>query len=403
MADTFAQLCRLAGKAVADYGMIQSGDRLLAGISGGVDSMMLMHVLDRLRKRAPVKFELFAVTINEGFEGLDHSALVEYAEEQGWNLKVIETPTAKLIVEKETENKPCGLCARLRRGFIHGYADEIGANKLVLGHHRDDLCTSLLMGLFRGTGLKTMGANVPADHGTKRVIRPLCYAPKDLIETCAKAYGFPGLGKCDYSDQLDESGDRSRLERLLKGLEHDFPNIGKSMLHSMQDVRPAYLLDKQFLDFPAGTLLPRYTEAQNLVEFDDGNRSLQLEPEAAEAWRAMKAAARDADIDLNLVSAFRSVARQAAIVSAKRDKGLSDSEIYNVSAPPGHSEHHTGRAIDINTPGCPALEEEFESTSAFEWLLRNAGHFGFHLSYPRNNPSGIAYEPWHWCFRKGTP
>jgi len=248
MADTFAQLCHLAGKAVADYRMIKEGDRLLVGISGGVDSMMLMHVLDRLRKRAPIKFELFAVTINEGFEGLNHAPLADYAAEQGWNLKIIETPIARLIVEKEAEDRSCALCSRLRRGFIHGYADEVGANKLVLGHHRDDLCVSLLMGLFRGTGLKTMSPNTAADGGSKQLIRPLCYAPKDLIETCAQAYGFPDLGQCDYSDQLDESGDRARLERLLKELEHDFPNIGKNMLHSMQDVRPAYLLDKRLLD-----------------------------------------------------------------------------------------------------------------------------------------------------------
>jgi tRNA 2-thiocytidine biosynthesis protein TtcA len=174
--------------------------------------------------------------------------LLDYASEQDWNLKIIETPIARLIVEKEAEERPCGLCSRLRRGFIHGYADEIGANKLVLGHHRDDLCVSLLMGLFRGTGLKTMSPNAPADGGTKRVIRPLCYAPKDLIETCARQHAFPDVGACDYSAKLDETGDRARLERLLKELESDFPNIGKSMLHSMADVRPDYLLDRRFLD-----------------------------------------------------------------------------------------------------------------------------------------------------------
>ncbi|VGO14307.1 tRNA 2-thiocytidine biosynthesis protein TtcA [Pontiella desulfatans] len=244
--DTYAELCRLAGKAVVDYEMIQNGDLLLVGISGGVDSMMLMHVLDRLQKRAPVTFDLFAVTIDEGFEGIDHSPLAAYAEEQGWNLRIIGTPIAQLIIEKQTQGKPCGLCSRLRRGFIHGYADEIGANKLVLGQHRDDLCVSLLMGLFRGTGLKTMGPNVPADGGTKRIIRPLCYAPKDLIETCATAYDFPDTGKCDYSDQLDQTGDRARIERLLKELETDFPHVGKSMLHSMKDVRTDYLLDSRY-------------------------------------------------------------------------------------------------------------------------------------------------------------
>lgn len=248
MADHFAQLCRLTGKAVMDYNMIKPNDRLLVGISGGVDSMMLMQVLCRLQKRAPVKFELFAVTIDEGFDGINHAPLINYAAEQGWNLKVIKAPISQLIIDKETEHKPCGLCSRLRRGFIHGYADEIKANKLVLGQHRDDLCVSLLMGLFRGTGIKTMSPNTLADNGTKRVIRPLCYAPKDLIEACAPVYDFPNIGACDYSENLDKNGDRARLERLLKELEPDFPAIGKNMLHSMNDVRPNYLLDKKFLD-----------------------------------------------------------------------------------------------------------------------------------------------------------
>lgn len=243
-ADYYAQLCRLAGKAVADFDMIAEGDRLLVGISGGVDSMMLMHVLDRLQKRAPIKFKLFAVTINEGFEGINHAPLADYAAEQGWNLKIIEVPIAQVIAEKKAEDRPCALCSRLRRGYIHGCADELGCSKLVLGHHRDDLCVSLMMGLFRGTGLKTMGPNVPADGGTKRLIRPLCYASKALIETCAEAYEFPDLGNCDYSKQLDETGDRARLERLLKELEADFPNLGQSMLHSMGDVRVDYLLDQ---------------------------------------------------------------------------------------------------------------------------------------------------------------
>jgi len=227
--------------------MISEGDHLLVGISGGVDSMMLMHVLDRLQKRAPIGFELFAVTIDEGFEGINHAALADYAKKQGWDLHIIETPIAQLIEEKGTTAKPCGLCSRLRRGFIHGYADELGCNKLVLGHHRDDLCISLLMGLFRGTGLKTMGPNVAADQGTKRLIRPLCYASKELIETCAVAFEFPVGGACDYAQELSNSGDRSYLEKLLPKLEKQFPNLGKNMLRSMADVRPDYLLDRRHI------------------------------------------------------------------------------------------------------------------------------------------------------------
>lgn len=247
--DHYAHLCRLAGKAVDDFEMIEEGDRLLVCISGGVDSMMLMHVVDRLQKRAPIRFEVFAVTIDEGFDGIDHAPLADYAAAQGWHMKIVHTPIARLIVEKGCESKPCGLCSRLRRGFIHGYADEMRCNKLVLGHHRDDLCVSLLMGLFRGTGLKTMGPNVPADGGTKRIIRPFCYAPKDLIETSARQFGFPEVGTCDYSDHLTEAGDRAFLERLLPTLQEQFPQLGKNMLNSMADLRPDYLLDRRLLEF----------------------------------------------------------------------------------------------------------------------------------------------------------
>lgn len=243
----YAHLCRLTGKAVTDFKMITEGDRLLVGISGGIDSMMLMHILDRLQKRAPIHFDLFAVTINEGFGKIDRTPLDAYAQELGWNLKIIDVPIAQLITEKETTSHPCGLCSRLRRGYIHGYADKLNCNKLVLGHHRDDLCTSLLMGLFRGTGLKTMSPNVAADHGSKRLIRPLCYASKELIEICAAKFTFPDVGACNYAQQLNDSGNRAYLERLLPVLEKQFPNLGKNMLRSMADVRPDYLLDRRFI------------------------------------------------------------------------------------------------------------------------------------------------------------
>jgi tRNA 2-thiocytidine biosynthesis protein TtcA len=245
--DPLLELGRLAGKAVMDFDMIQDSDRLLVGISGGVDSMMLMHVLTRLQKRAPISFELFAVTIDEGFDGINHALLADYAKQQGWNLKIIKAPIAQLIVEKEATDKPCGLCARLRRGFIHGTADELSCNKLVLGHHRDDLCVSMLMSLFRGKGIKTMSPNIAADGGTKRLIRPLCYAPKKLIEKCAQNFEFPNIGNCDYSEQLDRNGDRAYGERLFQTLEEKFPDIGNSMLRSMSDLRPETLLDKRFL------------------------------------------------------------------------------------------------------------------------------------------------------------
>ncbi|WP_222847324.1 M15 family metallopeptidase [Pontiella desulfatans] len=135
------------------------------------------------------------------------------------------------------------------------------------------------------------------------------------------------------------------------------------------------------------------------MELEDEGRTFLLQPNTAESWKAMKAKAASDGIHLYMVSAFRSIERQSQIIENKKAKGIPDDEIYAVSAPPGRSEHHTGRAIDLNTVDCPVLEEEFEDTPAFEWLRENAASFGFTLSYPRNNPYGIAYEPWHWKFR----
>lgn len=144
--------------------------------------------------------------------------------------------------------------------------------------------------------------------------------------------------------------------------------------------------------------LPRFSEENQLVDFVDEDRSFQLHPEALGAWKKMKEAAELDGINLHIISAFRSVARQSEIIEEKKRKGISEAMIYRVSAPPGYSEHHTGRAIDVGTQNYTDLEDEFEKSEAFCWLITHAKHFGFHLSYHRENPYGIAYEPWHWFF-----
>ncbi|MBT8045035.1 MAG: M15 family metallopeptidase [Verrucomicrobiae bacterium] len=146
--------------------------------------------------------------------------------------------------------------------------------------------------------------------------------------------------------------------------------------------------------------LPRYEDAAELVtvQQDENGRVHELIPEACEAWHAMKDAARSEGLEIFIVSAFRSVSRQAEIVQGKYESGLSNDEIFAVSAPPGFSEHHTGRAIDVSTPGYAVLEEEFEGSEAFAWLHENAAKFGFTMTYPRDNEFGFIYEPWHWAY-----
>jgi D-alanyl-D-alanine carboxypeptidase len=153
-------------------------------------------------------------------------------------------------------------------------------------------------------------------------------------------------------------------------------------------------------DYGSRRSLPLQPEARCLESAgrDIYQREQHLIPPAADAWRAMAAAAAGDGIELQLVSAFRSVGYQEGILRRKRDRGQAIEEILRVSAAPGYSEHHSGRAIDLTTPGCPVLEEPFEDTEAFAWLFRRAAEFGFRLSYPRGNPHGVVYEPWHWAW-----
>lgn len=154
------------------------------------------------------------------------------------------------------------------------------------------------------------------------------------------------------------------------------------------------------LESIAARCLVFHPEAADLVvaETGDDGKEYLLVPAAAGAWRAMKASASADGVVIRIVSAFRTVDRQAEIVRAKIEKGLPLERILSASAPPGYSEHHSGRAIDVTTDGVRPLEQEFEHTNAFRWLSANASRFGFVLSFPPQNPYGYAYEPWHWCF-----
>jgi len=153
-------------------------------------------------------------------------------------------------------------------------------------------------------------------------------------------------------------------------------------------------------EFLAARHLFEHPEASclEIVETGSDGQDHLLKPAAANAWRNLKAAALEDDISLFIVSAFRSVDRQTEIVRRKLEAGESIEEVFSVCAPPGFSEHHTGRAVDISTPGSPVLQVEFEHTPAFAWLGACAAEFGFFLSYPRGNRFGYQYEPWHWCF-----
>lgn len=249
--DVFAKICRNAGRTAAKYRMIGPGDRILVGLSGGKDSLVLMHALTRIRARAPFDFSVTAVNVDMGFDEFDGAGLDRYCAAQGWAFERVRFPAGmKLVKEKMGRKSPCALCSRLRRGQLHAAADRLGCNVIALGQHLDDLCVSLLMSLFRGNGLKTMGPHVAADGGRKRLIRPLAETAERMMVAAAADFDFPKFGCCDYSDRMEKSGDRAFLERLLDRLEARFPNIRHTMLESMGSVRLGHLLDLRHLALP---------------------------------------------------------------------------------------------------------------------------------------------------------
>ena len=174
--------------------------------------------------------------------------------------------------------------------------------------------------------------------------------------------------------------------------------LKRDYLARVQSILDELQVPPQFCTGRASPVQDEATELE-LVEVGENGREYFLIPPAAAAWRELRAAAAADGVTVKIISAFRSVDRQAEIVRDKLASGLSFEAIFAVSAPPGYSEHHTGRAVDVGTPGVRSLEVEFEETPAFRWLAANASRFGFVLSYPRDNACGYIYEPWHWCFQ----
>jgi len=244
----FRELCKLTGQAVTRYRMIEEGDRILVGLSGGKDSFMLLHALHALRRKAPVHFELIAATFDPGFPEFHADRIADYCREQGWEHRIVRLDIAGILAEKACDDTPCVLCSRLRRGKLYGLAAAESCGKLALGQHFDDIAASFLMSLFRGQGLRTMGPNIATTAKEHvRVIRPFALAPESLIIRCRDEFGLPVAGKCRYEEQL-ENGDRAYFRGLLDEISERIPNLRSQMLRSLANVQVDYLLDPRFLN-----------------------------------------------------------------------------------------------------------------------------------------------------------
>ncbi|MBZ9750893.1 tRNA 2-thiocytidine(32) synthetase TtcA [Deinococcus sp. HMF7604] len=251
----FAPIVRGVGQAIGDYRMIEDGDRVMVCLSGGKDSYALLDVLLHLQKKAPVKFELVAVNLDQGQPGFPKDVLPRYLTDLGVRHDLLTQDTYSVVKEKTPEGKTtCALCSRLRRGILYGHARAIGATKIALGHHRDDILETLFMNLFFGARLKAMPPKLQSDDGTNVVIRPLAYtAEQDLIRY-AQARQFPII-PCNLC------GSQANLQRqvvgeMLEGWEREHPGRLNNILRALTRVTPSHLLDRDLFDFASLSVTP---------------------------------------------------------------------------------------------------------------------------------------------------
>jgi tRNA 2-thiocytidine biosynthesis protein TtcA len=235
-------LLRDAGRAIADFKLIEPQDRIMVAMSGGKDSYSLLAVLQALQRRAPIRFELVAVHLDQGHPGYDGAPLRAFLEANGVEHRILSEDTYSIVTEKIPEGKTyCSLCSRLRRGILYGAAAELGCNKIALGHHRDDALETLLLNLFFAGKLASMPARLVSDDGAHVVIRPLIYCAEETLARFAAARAFPIL-PCNLCGSQSEA-QRKQMKALLGRLEAEHPHLRQSMLAALGNVVPSHLLD----------------------------------------------------------------------------------------------------------------------------------------------------------------
>ncbi|QBR83654.1 tRNA 2-thiocytidine(32) synthetase TtcA [Legionella israelensis] len=242
------KLLHYTGKAIADYHMIQRGDRVMVCLSGGKDSFTLLTLLHQLRQRSGNKFEVFAFTLDQAQPGWDDSELRQWLAERNIEHEILTRDTYSIVKEKIPEGKTyCSLCSRLRRGIIYRYAEEKGFNKIALGHHRDDLIRSLMMSILYNGDIRSMPPKLLSDNKKHIVIRPMCYVQEKDIILFAKEQSFPII-PCNLCGSQENLA-RQRIARLIDQLAETNPKIPSNMLHALQSVKPSQLMDQGLWDF----------------------------------------------------------------------------------------------------------------------------------------------------------
>lgn len=243
-----AQLRGLVGKAIADYRMIEPGDKVMVCLSGGKDSYTLLDMLLSLQRSAPVQFDLVAVNLDQKQPGFPEHVLPDYLRSLGVPFDVIEQDTYSVVKRVIPEGKTqCGLCSRLRRGALYRYAAEHGCTKVALGHHRDDIVETLFLNLFHGGRLKAMAPKLRSEDGRHIVIRPLAYVAERDIARYARARRFP-LIPCTLCGS-QENAQRRAVKQMLAEWERQHPGRTESIFSALRHVEPATLADPRLFDF----------------------------------------------------------------------------------------------------------------------------------------------------------
>ncbi len=243
-----AHLRGQVGKAIHDYNLIEAGDRVMVCLSGGKDSHTLLDILLQLQQRAPVQFELLAVNLDQKQPGFPAHVLPKYLESLGVPYRIVEEDTYSIVKRVIPADKTmCGLCSRLRRGILYRVASEVGATKIALGHHRDDIVETLFLNLFFTGQLKAMPPKLLSDDERQIVIRPLAYCAESDIAEYAEVRQFPII-PCQLCGS-QENLQRTQIKQMLQAWEQQYPGRTETLFRSLQNVAPSHLADRQLFDF----------------------------------------------------------------------------------------------------------------------------------------------------------
>lgn len=248
LAELEKKLLHYTGKAIADFNLIQEGDRLMVCLSGGKDSFTLLRILQLLKQRAKIHFDIFAFTLDQAQPGWDDSALKTWLNVHQIAFEVLTRDTYSIVKEKIPEGQTyCSLCSRLRRGIIYRYAEENKFNKIALGHHRDDLIRTLLMSILYNGDIRSMPPKLLSDNKKHIIIRPLVYCQEKDIAAFAQEMKFPIIpcNLCGSQENLM----RKKIKNLIDQLALENPKVPSNILHALTSIKPSQLMDKNYWDF----------------------------------------------------------------------------------------------------------------------------------------------------------